>query len=73
MRRLDFFQDEWVFFLDHCDFTDVELQIISLVRRGWRLADIAAELFLSESTVKRYRKRIENKILHCILVYKFTE
>lgn len=70
MPKLDFYPEEWDSFINNCDFTDIELDIIKLTRRGWVIADIAAELYLSESTVKRRRKSIDRKILHYIITKK---
>ena len=70
MPKLDFYPEEWESFINNCDFTDSEAEIIKLTRRGWAIADIAAELYLSEATVKRRRKSIDRKILHYILTKK---
>ena len=50
-----------------CDFvggllTDEESDVLQLRGRGWRNADIAAELNCSERTVKRRVHSIRNKI-----------
>lgn len=42
--------------------TDEETDVLQLRRRGWRNADIAAELHCSERTVKRRVHSIKNKI-----------
>lgn len=42
--------------------TDEETDVLQLRRRGWRNADIAAELNLSERTVKRRVHSIKTKI-----------
>lgn len=44
------------------DLTDDEHAVLDLRRRGWRNADIAAELNCSERTVKRRVHSIKNKI-----------
>lgn len=64
--KIEFYPDEWDEFLKNCDFTDQEVEIIALIRRGWYIPDIAAELYISDTTVKRRRKSIANKILHYI-------
>lgn len=64
--KIEFYPEEWKEFIDNCDFTDQELKVIELIRRGWFVPDIAAELYISDSTVKRLRKKIANKILHYI-------
>lgn len=71
MKKLDFYPEEWDRLIKECDFTDLELRIIELTRRGWFIHDIASELYVSEGTVKRRRKSIENKILNYILISKF--
>lgn len=63
---LQFFNDEWEEFMEHCGFTDEEKQIVPYLRRGWYSVDIAAELSLSISTFKRRKKRIEQKIIRYI-------
>ena len=68
--KLDFYKDEWDAILNNCDFTDIEIKIIELIRRGWCLIDISEEFYLSLSTVKRRKKGIENKIIHYILLHK---
>lgn len=42
--------------------TDEETDVLQLRRRGWRNADIAAELNCSERTIKRRVHSIKNKI-----------
>lgn len=42
--------------------TDEETDVLQLRRRGWRNADIAAELNLSERTVNRRVKAIVGKL-----------
>lgn len=68
--KLDFYPEEWRTFIRECDFTELELNIIDLTRKGWYIADIAQELFVSERTVKRRRKSIADKILHHIIFSK---
>lgn len=68
--KLDFYKDEWDGIINNCDFTDIEIKIIELLRRGWCLIDIAEELYISLSTVKRRKKSIENKIIHYIVLHK---
>lgn len=68
--KLDFYKEEWDNILTKCDFTDIELDIIRLIRKGWCLIDISAELYVSLSTVKRRKKSIENKIIHYIMLNK---
>ena len=60
--KMNFFKDEWDDFAENCGFTDVELEIIAYLRRGWFCIDIAEQLSLSYSTVKKGRSRIGKKI-----------
>ena len=64
--KFRFYKDEWDLFLENCGFTDDEYEIIPLLRKGWALADVAAELNISDSTLKRRKKSIENKIIRYI-------
>ena len=61
-----FFKDEWESIIENCGFTDDELEIIHLVRRGWAQIDIAEELCISLSTFSRRFKRIKQKIFRYI-------
>ena len=58
--RLEFRKEDWEEFLANIDFTDHEQKIIPLIRRGWYQMDIAAELDISVSTVKRRITSIYN-------------
>lgn len=64
--KLDFTKFEWEEFIQNCEFTDDELEVIPLIRRGWALVDIAYELCISESTLKRRKRKIEYKIIRRI-------
>lgn len=61
-----FYNDEWEDFIANCGFTDDEMEIVNLIRRGWAQIDIAVELSISLSTLKRRKKRISQKILRHI-------
>lgn len=65
--RIEFTKEDWEEFQAGIDFTDNELDIIPLMRRGWAQVDIAAELDISVSTVKRRMSSITNKITGYIL------
>ena len=65
--RLQFLKEDWEEFLQNIDFTDNELKIIPLIRRGWLQVDIAAELDISVSTVKRRITSITHKTVAYIL------
>lgn len=59
---MNFSKDEWDRLVENCGFTDDELEIIVFLRRGWYGMDIAEELSISHSTLKRRRMRIAKKI-----------
>lgn len=65
--RLEFRKEDWDEFLANIDFTDNEQKIIPLIRRGWYQMDIAAELDISVSTVKRRITSITNKVVSYIM------
>ena len=64
--KFKFFNDEWEEFLEHCGFSDDELEIIHFLRREWALVDIAAELCISLATLIRRKNRITQKIARYI-------
>lgn len=70
MKRLDYYKEQWQEFIDNIDFTDEELAIIDLARKGWYQEDIAAELHTSRRTVARRYTSIVNKIVHYVLDVK---
>lgn len=70
MKRLDYYKEQWQEFIDNIDFTDEELAIIDLARKGWYQEDIAAELHTSRRTVARRYTSIVNKIVHYVLEVK---
>lgn len=70
MKRLNYYKEQWQEFLDNIDFTDEELAIIDLARKGWYQEDIAAELHTSRRTVARRYTSIVNKIVHYVLEVK---
>lgn len=58
------YDDEWDEYIANCGFSDGELEIIKYMRKEWVQVDIAAELHISLSTLKRRVKRIYLKIIH---------
>ena len=60
--KYDFPRSEYEHYISECGFTDEDLQVLNLRRRGWYLVDIAAELNVSVRTVKRRSASITNKI-----------
>ena len=67
---MDYYKEQWQEFIDNIDFTDEELAIIDLARKGWYQEDIAAELHTSRRTVARRYTSIVNKIVHYVLDVK---
>jgi DNA-binding NarL/FixJ family response regulator len=65
-KNLDFNKSEYEYFLENCNFTDRQLEIFNLRRKGLTYIQMSFELHLSESTLKREVKRIKNKILKII-------
>lgn len=66
LKNLDFNKNEYDFFLNNCCFTDRQIDIINLKRKGKSIVQISLELFISESTVKRELSKIRYKILKLI-------
>lgn len=58
------YKNEWDEYIQNCGFTDDELEIIKYMRKEWAQSDIAAELCISLSTLKRRIKRIYLKIIN---------
>lgn len=68
--KMRFFKDEWDSIIENCGFTDDELEIVQLVRRGWAQIDISEELCISLSTFSRRFKHIKQKIFRYISTTK---
>jgi len=66
MYRFDFNKSEYEYFIDECPFTDEEIEILSLRRRGKSVCCISMRMNLSERTVERRIKSINNKIIKAI-------
>ena len=62
-----FYNDEWETFIEHCGFTDDELEVIAYLRRGWYAVDIAAEINTCQRTVERRKRSIRNKIARYLI------
>lgn len=63
MQKFDFSYQEYQKFIEICPFTDEELQILNLRRRGKSVIEIAFALSMSDRTVSRRIKSISRKIL----------
>lgn len=66
LKSLDFNKAEYEYFIENCNFTDRQKQILDLRRKGSSIVSISLKLFLSERTVNREIKQIKNKILKVI-------
>lgn len=63
MYKFDFSSREYEYFLSKCPFTDEEIEILKLKRKGKSNISIAMTVGISERTVGRRIKSIQNKIL----------
>lgn len=66
LKRLDFNKSEYEFFMENCNFTERQKEILDLRRKGFSILSISCKIFVSERTVNREIKRIKNKILKVI-------
>lgn len=58
----DFSYNEYQRFMDRCPFTDEEIEILNMKRRGKSNIYISVKLHISERTVSRRLKSIRKKI-----------
>lgn len=63
LKKLDFNKTEYEYFINNCCFTERQLDILALKRKGKSHIEISLKLFISEATVKRELKEIRRKIL----------
>ena len=61
--KLEFYPHEWDALYSKCGFTDEELEVIRLRRKGFLYTQIADELGYSVKTIERRVKKIKQKIL----------
>lgn len=66
LKRLDFNKTEYEFFIENCNFTDRQKQILDLRRKGKSIIEITFISHLSERTVYRELKKIKHKIYKII-------
>ncbi len=66
LKRLDFNKNEYEYFIENCNFTDRQKEILDLRRKGKSIIEITFITHLSESTVFRELKKIKKKILKVI-------
>lgn len=62
----DFLESEYEMFYNNCNFTDRQLEILNLRRKGKSIIEISMSLNMGEATVYRELKRIKKKILRVI-------
>jgi len=66
LKKLDFNKSEYEFFMENCNFTERQKEILDLRRKGFSILSISCKIFVSERTVNREIKKIKNKILKVI-------
>lgn len=66
LKKLDFNKSEYEFFMQNCNFTERQKEILDLRRKGFSILSISCKIFTSERTVNREIKKIKNKILKVI-------
>ena len=66
LKKLDFNKFEYEYFIENCNFTERQLEILNLRRKGKSIITISLETYLSERTINREIRRIKNKILKVI-------
>ena len=62
MERFDFSHAEYEHFKSVCDFSNDELVILEMRRRGKSIIEIAEHIMICERTVNRKVIKIKNKI-----------
>lgn len=66
MDFTDFLESEYQKFYNECNFTDRQMEILMLRRKGKSIIEISLSLNMSEATVSREIKKIKKKILKII-------
>lgn len=62
MYKFDFSSEEYKHFIEVCPFTDDELKIIDMRRKGKSNVYICQQLCIAERTLTKYIKSIPTKI-----------
>ena len=62
LKKLDFNKAEYDYFMDSCNFTDRQKEILDLRRKGLSIVAISFRTYLSERTIYRELKAIKRKI-----------
>jgi len=63
MFKFDFTKDEYDYFIEQCPFTEEELKVFEMRRRGKSVCYMAQQLNVCERTVKRRIKSVHRKIM----------
>lgn len=66
LKNLDFNKSEYDYFVENCNFTDRQLEILNLRRKNKSIVEISMKVHISERTVNREIKLIKRKILKAI-------
>lgn len=66
MDFTDFLESEYQKFYNECNFTDRQMEILMLRRKGKSIIEISLNLNMSEATVSREIKKIKKKILKIV-------
>lgn len=66
MDFTDFLESEYQKFYNECNFTDRQMEILMLRRKGKSITEISLNLNMSEATVSREIKKIKKKILKIV-------
>lgn len=63
MNKFDFSYDEYQRFLERCPFSEEEIEILNLRRKGYSITQIAIELNICDRTVSKRINSICKKLL----------
>ena len=63
MNKFDFSYSDYQRFIERCPFTDEELKVLELRRKGKSVIEICFALNMAERTVTRRIKSISRKII----------
>ena len=66
LKKLDFNKNEYDYFIENCNFTDRQKEILDLRRKGKSIIEISFLVHLSERTINIEIKRIKHKIYKVI-------
>jgi DNA-binding NarL/FixJ family response regulator len=61
--KLDFAKKEFDDYVENCGFTDEEIKLLTLKRRGLKVVEIATDMDYCEKSIIRKTKRIICKII----------